>query len=466
MLRTIGQTLVFFLITITLTACSIQQEQVFTEKNIYSPANWDTKSKLDTVQDNWIRSMNIENIEELVAEAIKNNHSLKQLAYDVQIKQQELIISKSPLLPNVDLDISQEKKTTTQSSSSINSSSIQLGIEYEVDIWGKLSDAQKQTNLELLSIKATYEQAKQQLASDVIIRYLDIIESNELMKLQQVQINNINENKNIILSSYTVGLKSSLDVYTINKELNTKVAQFENQKNTSKEFIRELELLLGKYPKNIRSFNQTLPELNSQIKVGLPKELIKRKPSLLASWSQVLAFDSQLAFTHKQRLPSLKLFTSLKDSAQNVNELFSGVPLVWSLLGSISAPIFNAGELKAKEKEAFLRVQQAESKYLQDVYTAYLDVENSISQESSLRKQYEVILDVKKDATLSFELLKEQYYSGLVNYTEVLIAKQKVNEVQTTIIGLKKQLLENRIKLHLGLGGDFSTSQTQNKEIL
>ncbi|TMS88951.1 RND transporter, partial [Pseudoalteromonas sp. S201] len=77
-----------------------------------------------------------------------------------------------------------------------------------------------------------------------------------------------------------------------------------------------------------------LPVIETEIPVGIPSELITRKPALLDSWYELLATDASLAYAHKQRFPSLNLAASLSDSTDRVSDLFSPSSLAWSLLGS------------------------------------------------------------------------------------------------------------------------------------
>ena len=155
-------------------------------------------------------------------------------------------------------------------------------------------------------------------------------------------------------------------------------------------------------------------------------EVIVRKPALLASWYELLASDASLAYAHKQRFPSLNLTASLSDSTDRVSDLFSPSSLAWSLLGSISAPIFEGGRLQANEEIARLNTQKQEQQYLQTLYDAFADVENAISQQQSLKAQYTSTLEAQKNALAAEQLSFEQYQSGLVTYTTVLDRKSVV----------------------------------------
>ena len=239
----------------------------------------------------------------------------------------------------------------------------------------------------------------------------------------------------------------------MNNEL-TRVSEQETEKT---KLIRQLERLIGEYPQGELLVNANLPLLTTEIPVGLPSELISRKPELKASWYQLLSQDAGLAYAHKQRFPSIVLSGSVGDSNADIGDLLSGSSLAWSLLGSVSAPIFNAGRLKANEEKARIELKQGEQLYLDTLYNAFSDVENAITTEKNLKNSYYTMLAAQENAKIASTLSFEQYQSGLVSYTTVLDAQNRSFEAQSTLIKIKNQLIANRINLHLSLGGDFTT---------
>ena len=123
----------------------------------------------------------------------------------------------------------------------------------------------------------------------------------------------------------------------------------------------------------------------------------------------------------------------------------------------MSAPIFNAGRLKANEEKARIELKQGEQLYLDTLYNAFSDVENAITTEKNLKNSYYTMLAAQENAKIASTLSFEQYQSGLVTYTTVLDAQNRSFEAQSTLIKIKNQLIANRINLHLSLGGDFTT---------
>lgn len=426
-------------------------------KDLPLPLNWHDNKKVLAVEHNWLSQLENTQAHHLVEKALMANHQFAMQVYSLEILQQQTIISGSQLWPELDLSFRSSRNKDNQTDTYTNSNSVNLNLSYEVDIWGKLSDADRMSNYNYLEQKSLLEQYKQQLVANVLITWFGVIEAEKLLTLYRSRVKNSEQNLAIIEAGYRTGLTPALDVYLTRNDLNSELTRVSDQETTKKRLIRELERLIGEYPKGELLVNADLPLLTSDILVGLPSELISRKPELKASWYKLLSQDAGLAYAHKQRFPSIVLSGSIGDTNTEVSDLLSSSSLAWSLLGSISAPIFNAGRLKANEEKARIELKQGEQLYLDTLYSAFSDVENAITTEKNLKQSYYTMLAAQENAKIASTLSFEQYQSGLVSYTTVLDAQNRYFEAQSSLIKIKSQLIANRINLHLSLGGDFNT---------
>lgn len=440
-----------------LLACSGTSEVDEKLKDLPLPQNWQDSKQSLAVEDNWLSELDNLQVHQLVNKALASNHQFAMQAYSLEIAEQQLIVSGSQLWPELDLAFRSGRNKDNKTDSYSNSNSVNLNLSYEVDIWGKLSDADRMANYNYLAQKATFEQYKQQLVVNVLTTWFRVIEAEKLLALYRSRVANSQQNLAIIEAGYNSGLTAALDVYLTRNDLNNELTRVSEQETEKTKLIRQLERLIGEYPKGELLVNANLPLLTTDIPVGLPSELISRKPELKASWYQLLSQDAGLAYAHKQRFPSIVLSGSVGDSNADIGDLLSGSSLAWSLLGSVSAPIFNAGRLKANEEKARIELKQGEQLYLDTLYNAFSDVENAITTEKNLKNSYYTMLAAEENAKIASTLSFEQYQSGLVTYTTVLDAQNRSFEAQSTLIKIKNQLIANRINLHLSLGGDFTT---------
>lgn len=428
------------------------------------PGNWQQQNPYLAVQDNWLNEFNQPELHTLVEKALGNNQNLQQQAYQTQIEEQRVLVSGATVWPGLDLSVRTARSKNVATDSYQTSSTASLNLAYEVDLWGKLSAAQRQANLNYLVQKATFEQAKQQLVADVVVAWFNQLSSKQLVLLYAARVGNAEQNLDIIEQGYQQGLNAALDVYLARNNLNSERSRLSQQQALQLDSIRALERLMGDYPSAQLTINADIPLISNNVPAGLPSELITRKPQLEASWYALLAKDAALAYAHKQRFPSLNLSASLSDSGESLSEVLSPSRLAWSLIGSLSAPLFEGGRLKAIENIALLSLKQSEQQYLHTLYSAFNTVESALSQEQSLLQRYEATLAARDNAVIAEQLSFEQYQSGLVTYTTVLDAQGRSYDAQSALIDLKNQLIANRVKLHVALGGDFSTTNNAKSE--
>lgn len=424
------------------------------------PAQWRTELKVGPVESDWLAQLGGETLAQLVAEAFANNFMLARQAAELNAAKQQVVIAGASLYPELDLGLSQSRNRLITANTSDHSShaNIELALTWELDLWGQLSDTKRQAVLALKAREASFEQAKLQLASDVSAAWYDVLEARQLIELFEERLANLERNLEIIEFSYRQGITEALDVYLARNEVEQERARLAQQRQSQLEAVSKLQRLLGRYPNGTMALSTSLPFIAEPISAGVPSELLKNRPSVQAAWLELMAADAQLAVAHKARFPSLRLTGAVGDAGGTLNKLFDGGPLAWSLLGGVTQPLFAGGRLAAREKQAQAELKQQEQQYLDHIFTAFREVENSLYKQQTLGQRYQSFLKAQENALAAQRLAFEQYQRGLIPYTSVLEAQRRAFDAQTTVLGLRNQLLQNRIALNLALGGSIASS--------
>ena len=453
------------LLTVIISACSApsglsdnKAQNIIAEN---APSKWQAnKVQLTTesaVADGWLQSFNDNALEQMIAHALAHNFQLNADRFEVELAKERLKVSAATDFPELSLSVdnSRRKQVINSTASYQTSADISVDLRYELDLWGKLSDEQNQNRLNYAAAQANFQQNQLNLVVNISQAWFDLIQAQQLLHLYQERADNLQRNLAMIQSSYQLGLNDALDVYLTKNTVNQELARVAQQQQTFQVSSRALELLLGDYPLAKISCQQHLPLINDEIKLGLPAQLITRRADIQADWLALLALDAGLAVAHKQRFPSFNLTASVSDNDNELSNLLDGGALAWSLIGSITSPLFNAGRLESLEQQAKIIVQQKEQQYLQQVYQAFADVENSISERDSLNQRYGHYVTAKENALAAEKLSFDQYLRGLVTYTTVLESQRRSFDAQTTVIQLTHQLLQNRIEIYRALGGNY-----------
>ena len=430
-------------------------------KQLAVPTNWSSEVAVSRVEQefeqDWLGMSSDPLLQSLINLGLNNNYDLQASAISVELAKQQLSVNESTDFPELSLALSQQRaKRVGDDVTYGNSADLSLQLSYELDLWGKLSDQQRQAELTLASIKSSYQQSRTQLISNIVLAWFELFKQETLLALYQERSINLKNNYDIINSGYRLGLNSALDVYLTQNELNAEKARIASQQQATLASRRALQTIIGEYPSGIdqRLANvKAWPQLSTTLYASLPADLIAQRGDIQSTWFDLLAADAGLAVAHKQRFPQLTLSATTGDSSDELTNLLSGNALAWSLLGNISAPLFNAGRLESLEEQARLSVKQKEQQYLSLVFSAFEQAENNLSNHAALNKQLAFYQQAELNALAAESLSFSQYQKGLVSYATVLESQRRAFDAQTNVIQLKHQLIQNRMAIYVAFGG-------------
>jgi len=449
------KTFVITMALLTLSACSTAPYKA--PEIAATPAAWHSDPGPDSsITADGLTAVADSRLNELITEALENNHDLAARRAEVTVARQQLVISGAPRIPELSASLSGgQRKLQGTPSSTATTIELSLDLDWELDIWGKLKDTQKQAALTLAAREAELAGARLDLIAAVSNAWYDILEAQRLLKLYEDRLHNLSSNLEIIETGYRQGLNPALDVYLTRNGVEQEAARTTAQQQTVAEAVRRLQLLLGRYPDGQPLPPQMLPQLRASIPAGLPSELISRRPDLRRRWLELMAADIGIAIAHKQRFPRLSITGSVGQSSSELHNLLDASQGIWTLAGGLLQPLINAGKLAAREEETRARLKQLEQYYLSSVFQAFAEVENRLAQEQALAEQYRQYQAAEKNALEAETLSFTQYQRGLVNYATVLESQRRAFDAQSAVLSLQRQRLHNRVALYIALGGDY-----------
>lgn len=425
------------------------------------PANFARGGLPEDVALDWLAGFDDPQVSALVIEAVGSNYALAQERARLAQAEQDVIIVRANRFPALEVSLDGSRRGlggNAGSTSTINSFAATADASWEVDLWGRLNKAQQAAQLAYAASRARLIDAERNLAIATAAAVFRVMEAKQLLQVAQRRLDNAIQSHDIVSSGYRQGLNDALDLYLARNQMEQQVANFAQQEQLVTEVTADLQLALAQYPDGRLAIEGELPIITEPIPVGLPSGLLARRPDLQEAWLSLLAADAQLAAAHKARFPSLSLVGSGGVASAEFANLLDGDSTSWSLLGSLSQPVFNSGRLAALEEQAAQRVRESEQQYLGLVYSAFAEVENSISRSNSLAARYKSFQEAEKNAHAALNLALEQYQRGLVTYTTVLESQRQAFDAEATVVQLRNLLLQNRLSLYQALGGEFSAA--------
>ncbi len=408
----------------------------------------------------WLQSFADPALNRWVDQAVQDNFDINAALARLEAARQQRIIAGSTLWPSLGLELDgQRSKTVTSSTTSYdNNFAANAVISWEVDLWGRLRDGRKAADYLYQAQQADLDYLRLSLAGQVAQAWYNVEAATQLQELLRQRVDNLKTNLDIIEYGYRQGINAALDVYLARTDLSAEMNNLYQQQATTRDAIRQLQLLLGQYPSGElpeAGSDASLPALPPLDLSQLNTETVRYRYDLQSAYLELLATDRDLAAAHKARFPSFSLTGRAGDSSDELDTLLDTSSLAWNLLANLSQPLFAGGRLKAAEEQQRQLVLEKEQQYLQALHAAFSEVAQALTNETSLNQRLEQVEEAKKFAEAAETIAFDEYRKGLSEYTAVLEAQRRAFAAQNTVVTIRNQLLQNRIQLLLALGGHY-----------
>ena len=452
----------FIICLLILSACSQQiRENRSTDSStklaFNVPKQWQAQmiADLESINPNgWIDSFQDEQLQQLVSEAMQKNSSLQAILAQMEMAQANQVLQGTKILPRLNMNsgVSRAKQTANNTSNRF-----QLGVDiaWEANLWGRLTNLDQIAEVEYDASQADYYAARLSLAANVARTWFNNLIAEQQWQLSQQQVARFSQSLISIEERYRHGLISALEVRLARESLaSAKVNQQQRQQTLDRQ-KRNLEFLLGRYPNAELEIQQTLPILSESLPVGLPAEILRRRPDIFAAEARLQARIIDVNRTAKNHLPTIRLTGSLGSASSILSNFLSLDHIIRSIAASLVQPIFQADRLEAEKNQAIAQQKRAVARYAETVLTAFQEVETALAAEDFLRLQENSQNIATQEAEEAAKLAMERYRTGLIDILTLLDSQRRQFSNRSRLLDVKQQRLLNRINLHLALGGDF-----------
>ena len=428
-----------------------------------APPQWQARSVVSAAQpEPWLQTFGDPLLVERVAEAMAVNQGLRVLQARAQAARARATVAGAGRFPELSAGLDGARSRSNQVvggrviSAFSSRHSADLDLAWDVDIWGRRGHLARAARLEYEAAVWAEQAERLRLAANVAKSWFSATEAERQRQLVRKRLANLKKNLRIVEAGFRDGIYGALDVHLARADTasgKNRLAQAEGSRNDQK---RALEVLMGRYPGATLQLASQLPAPLASVPVGLPSELLARRPDIMEARRRWSAADERAAEAGKNRFPSLRLTGSLGTASAVFRNLLRGDYLVWSLLGGLTAPIFDAGRRVAEWEQSQAGVTEASMTFGKVVLNAFLEVETALDNDTLLARREKTIALAARESVAAENLAFEQYRAGLANYVTVLEAQKRAFDSQSALIAIHNQRLQNRVDLFLALGGDFS----------
>ena len=417
------------------------------------------------VDDGWWRNFNDPVLDSLITVASSSNYSVLAAMENIRKARAAWRSAQGNLIPSFDLGIGwQRAKTSGNIASTMYNEawegqfSTAVSMQWQADVFGAIylrSKAQKQL---FMATEEEYNAVMVSLIANVATTYFSLRQSLAQMQVLRWNAESQHEVLNITIARYDSGLASKLDVSQARSVYHSTLAQIPSMQATIDGYRNTMAVLLGTFPQELDGWLQegyALPSYVVPIGVGIPAELLLRRPDLRAAERQVEANAALLGATRRDWFPQLLVSGSIGFASGEMKSLFRSRSLTWEIAPTIKWNIFSGNDRVNATREARAALDGSILTFngkmltaLQEVESAMSQYENSITQITALR---EAVNQNRETLNLSLELYKQ----GLTPFQNVLDAQRSLLTYQNYLVQALGGSLIYLVQLYEALGGGW-----------
>lgn len=408
------------------------------------------------VASDWWKDFGDPTLNDLVAVALTENFSLRT-AWD-RLAQAEAATRKTggTLWPQANLNAGYRRSRQIVQDEAVygNLYSIGVAASYEVDLWRRLRSSQEAARLDAEASRDAVDAAAITLAASVANTWCQLAEAKALVRIAQEQIESNQQVLEIVTIQFRNGAASAADILRQRQLVSATEGQLISAQETVELLQQTLSVLIGRPPE--LAWDQmmvTLPELGPMPKLGVPSEVLWRRPDVRLTYRQVQAADQRLASAVADRYPRLSLSASAETTATSVRDLFDD--WIGNLAANAVQPLIDGAQRKAEVERQEAIVSERIHAWGQALLDAIQDIEMALTQQRQQALLLESLQQQLELAERTYGHNRERFMKGQTDYIRVLESLQSLQSLQRDVVRARRGLIQRRIDLYRSTAGPW-----------
>ena len=443
-----------------LAGCSFRPEIPEVDTKFESTYKFETSD----IADEWWKEFGDENLNALVASALEKNTDLRTAYLNLQKAAASLGVSEADLFPGVNLNVGYTKANssgetyTKQPQTRYRNSEVNLGLSYEIDLWGRVRNSVESAKASLNATKLDYATARLSISSNVAKSYFALVALNmreavlkdtlktyeETLALRKTQLDlgGINE---------TTYLKSKAAVQS------AKVSLLEVQTSLS-QALTSVAILTGKSNDEILSgavqSAKMLPK-EPEVSAGVSADILLRRSDVAKAYADLNATNALIGVAKADYLPSISLTGLFGFSSVDFENIFISNANTWSIGGTLVQKIFDYGRTKNNVRIAETNEQIAAVAYEATIKKALGEVRDALNNRKNAKLTLNQVKELLNSQEKIYKLAKDQFEEGYTGHLELLDAQRNLLSVRLQDIAANLNLIDSVVDVYKAFGGGF-----------
>lgn len=408
------------------------------------------------VSDDWVASFGDERLAALVEEAQRNNPDLAAAVARQDRALAQAGLADSALAPRVDVGLGAARGDAGAPSGTGQRFDLGLTVAWEVDVWGRLGKTGAAAAADAIAAAADLEYARQSIAARTAQAWFLAVAGRDLAALERALTNQRERLLRITAARFEVGEAKPSDVALAEGQLAAARDAVVAADGGIDAALRALEALLGRYPAAEVQVAAGLPPLPPSPGVGLPSELLERRPDVVAADRRVAAAFQRVGAAKAAKLPRVALTAAGGTASGELSSLLDPKQAVWNLGANLLGPLFDGGEREAQVRIAQANEQEALANYVKVAQRAFFEVETALGNERVLHRREAELATAAARLSRARDATEVRYREGEATIVDVSQVHDDYARAARALLQVRQELLQQRLNLHLALGGSFA----------
>ncbi|HEY2034552.1 MAG TPA: efflux transporter outer membrane subunit [Rhizomicrobium sp.] len=463
------------------------QFQELPSRKADAPLSVPQASEADLSQ--WWMQIDDPELQKLIGAALKSNLDLQAAASRVREARQQEVIAGASALPKVSANGTALQLHANSSplaalgggsaqsggssggggaggspqSSSLNSHFYSLGFDatWELDIFGGVRRLVEAAQANTEAAVWQMRDGEVSLTAEIGNDYMALRAAQARAAVLRAEYQSAGDVLKLTAARAHAGFVTQLDVNQQKSETDTTAAQIPSLEADIRAQEHAIAVLLGQQPEAMTTeLDQTapLPAIPQTLPVGLPSDLLRRRPDMREAERKLAAANAQIGVAVADLYPKFNLMGLLSMGGPQIGDVLSTNHLTEAGVGQITWSIFNGGQVRANIRAKKEEERQALYAYQSAVLKAIQDAEDALVRYTKEQQRFLALQSATRTAQSSVTLAERQYRVGLVTYVNVLTAEQQYRQSQDQLLQSRQALSQDLISLYKALGGGWSTS--------
>lgn len=434
--------------------------------DVKAPGQWTVVSQAraadPAVLAQWWREFDDPVLNRLVDDALAANLDLATARAKLREARAQRLLAEAQLGPSVDASTSGNRnKSSRQAGLGTTSELYSAGFDasWEADLFGGLRRGVEAAEADVGASVEDLRDTRVSLVAEVVVNYADMRTAERRLAIAQQSLDSLGEIYDLARWRQQAGLVSELDVAQALTELESTRAGLPALRTAAAEPRNRLAALLDSTPEAMQkrlTSTGKIPLLGREAAVGIPADTLRRRPDVRSAERSLAAQTARLGEAEAARYPSFSLSGSIGLEALTLSTLGAGGSGLYSLVASLTAPVFDSGRIAANVETQDARLEQARLTYRAAILTAVEDVENALTAVSNTAERVAQLGRAADTARETLELADQRYAGGLIDFLTVLDSQRTLQDLEDQQAVSTGDLATAQAQLYKALGGGWA----------